>query len=126
MRLKVSVSKGSAGLSSWARRVESSNPSASLRNLGQNGVNKLRVATPKRTGATSRGWYYEVNKTRKGYDLIFKNNAHPESKVSVAMLLQYGHGNGRGGYTPPIDYINPALLSIFNEGVDKLTKEVIK
>ena len=43
---------------------------------------------------------------------------------AIAIILQYGHGTGNGGYVQGIDYINPALKPIFDELAEKVWKEV--
>ena len=40
----------------------------------------------------------------------------------IAIILQYGHATGNGGWVEGRDYINPALQPIF----DELTKEAWK
>jgi hypothetical protein len=54
------------------------------------------------------------------------NNSNMAGDVPVAILLQYGHGTGSGGYVEGIDYINPALKPIFQEMADEAWKEVIR
>ena len=44
--------------------------------------------------------------------------------VNVAVILQYGHGTGTGGYVTGIDYINPALRPVFEAMADEAWKEV--
>ena len=46
--------------------------------------------------------------------------------VSVALLLQYGHGTRNGGYVQGIDYINPALRPVFEKMADEAWQEVVK
>ena len=44
----------------------------------------------------------------------------------VAILIQYGHGTGNGGYVAGRDYINPALAPIFDEIAKGIKAEVRK
>ena len=44
--------------------------------------------------------------------------------VNIAIILQYGHATGTGGYVQGLDYINPALKPIFEELAEKAWKEV--
>ena len=44
--------------------------------------------------------------------------------VNVAVILQYGHGTGTGGYVQGRDYINPAIQPIFDKIADEVWKVV--
>ena len=44
----------------------------------------------------------------------------------IAVLIQYGHGTGTGGYVVGRDYINPAMRPVFDEIVDKLEEALVK
>jgi hypothetical protein len=44
----------------------------------------------------------------------------------IAVLLQYGHGTGTGGYVQGRDYINPAVRPMFEEMANEAWKEVTK
>lgn len=104
-----------------AMRPESAQ--SELRRMGEEGVRALSAATPKgETGETSAGWRYRIEPNSKGYQLYWYNVAHPHTTTPVAILIQYGHGTGTGGYVPPIDYINPALNPIFQSALERLSK----
>ena len=84
-----------------------------LRKYGEEGVAALRDATPKDTGATSELWSYEIE-YGDGAITIYWKNRHTNQGVNIAVILQYGHGTGTGGYVEGIDYINPALKPVFD------------
>ena len=46
--------------------------------------------------------------------------------VPIAVIIQYGHGTGTGGYVEGRDYINPAIQPVFDRIVEDVRKEVIK
>lgn len=92
---------------------------------GVQGVKALQKATPKRTGKTAESWSYEVVMKTNGVSIIWKNS-NTNQGVPIAVLIQYGHGTGWGGYVQGVDYINPALTPIFNDIVKELWKEVVK
>lgn len=96
---------------------------ATLRAYGERGVEALRNATPKDTGRTSESWSYEIRNESNGYSIYWKNSNRNDG-VNVAILIQYGHGTGWGGYVKGIDYINPALEPIFANMADELWREV--
>lgn len=89
----------------------------------EEGVNALRKATPKDTGKTSESWYYEIDETKNGV-IINWLNRNVNKGVVVAVILQYGHGTGTGGYVRGTDYINPAMKKVFEEIAESIWEEV--
>lgn len=85
-----------------------------LRTYGQQGVDALRHGTPTDTGLTGESWSYEVAKTSGGYTITWTNDHTDSGGAPIAILLQYGHGTGTGGYVQGRDYINPAMAPIFD------------
>lgn len=96
-----------------------------LNKYGKKGVDALAAATPKDTGRTADSWEYEVTKTGTGYSISW-NNRNVNNGVNIALILQLGHGTGTGGYVQGVDYINPALASIFEQMADEAWQEVSK
>lgn len=92
-----------------------------LGNYGQQGVNALSNATPRKSGRTAGAWKYEVTKSGSVYSIVWKNT-HVEDGRPIAILLQYGHGTGTGGYVEGRDYINPAIQPV----MDKIASDVWK
>ena len=85
-----------------------------LDRYGKEGVDALASATPVRTGLTASSWGYEISVTKNGYSIAW-TNSNVVDGVPIAIILQYGHGTGTGGYVQGIDYINPAIKPIFDE-----------
>lgn len=52
-------------------------------------------------------------------------NSNVVNGVPIAIILQYGHGTGNGGYVEGRDYINPAIQPIFDEIAMAVWKEVL-
>lgn len=96
-----------------------------LSKYAQKGVEALSSNTPKDTGITSNSWSYEIHNADNGY-IIYWKNSNINKGVSIALVLQYGHGTGTGGYVQGIDYINPALRPVFDEIAESVWKEVRK
>lgn len=84
-----------------------------LSKYGEMGVLALSRATPEDSGETARSWSYEIEKTDSGYRLVWKNS-NVNKGVPIAIILQYGHGTRNGGYVQGRDYINPALVPVFD------------
>ena len=96
-----------------------------LDQFGKEGVAALASATPVDTGLTSNCWYYEIERGRGGASLTFYNsNVH--RGINIAIILQYGHGTGTGGWVQGRDYINPAIQPIFDKIAENAWKEVTK
>lgn len=97
--------------------------SSILHQFGQKAVNALVAATPKDSGVTALSWSYKKVNTGSGEALEFYNS-NVNDGVNIAVILQLGHGTGTGGYVVGIDYINPAVASVFAEIVDAILKEI--
>ena len=95
-----------------------------LDRYGEKGVNALSSATPVDTGLASISWYYEIERGN-GYARINFCNSDVENGFPVAIMLQYGHGTGTGGWVEGRDYINPAIQPIFDELAESAWREVI-
>ena len=98
---------------------------AVLGKYGSLGVNALSNATPTESGLTAASWSFTIQQ-RPGYYSIRWHNSHIESGVPIAVILQYGHGTGTGGYVEGRDYINPAIRPIFDQIANEAWKEVTR
>lgn len=98
---------------------------ACLEKYGREGVAALASATPVDTGNTAKSWYYTIEKTKNTAKITF-GNSNIQNGIPVAILLQYGHGTGTGGWVQGRDYINPAIQPIFDKIADAAWKEVTK
>lgn len=109
------TSKGSFNKTeSFLKEMQKDDIFRSLDSYGQKGVLALASATPVRTGLTAASWTYEVTKSRGSYSITWSNTNVVDGKP-VAILLQYGHGTGTGGYVAGRDYINPVILPLFDQ-----------
>lgn len=107
----------------FLKNTKNFNPIPILRRYGEIGVMELQTATPKATGLTAASWYYEIAESKNGYILTW-NNSNIIDGVSIALLIQYGHGTRTGAYVQGRDYINPALRDIFDNIAVQLWREV--
>jgi hypothetical protein len=98
---------------------------AQLDKFGREGVAALASATPIDSGLTASSWYYEITHTKSGAKITFKNS-NIQNGVVIALILQYGHGTGTGGWVEGRDYINPAIQPIFDKMVDETWREVTR
>jgi hypothetical protein len=96
---------------------------SALEAAGQRGVDALSAATPVESGLTASSWGYEIE-TSGDQTTIWWTNTNTISGVNVAVILQYGHGTGTGGWVSGRDYINPAIQSIFDQIANDVWKKV--
>jgi len=123
----VSISVTSHGdfniIETFLKKVSTGDFYSRLDSWGQAGVEALSRATPSESGKTAQGWKYRVIKSRV-YPGVEWYNTHVNGNVNIAVLIQYGHGTGTGGYVQGIDYINPAMRPLFEKIADDIWKEV--
>jgi hypothetical protein len=96
-----------------------------LDKYGREGVAALASATPVDSGLTASSWYYEIVRTNGSVTINF-NNSNIQNGVPIAVILQYGHATGTGGYVQGRDYINPAIRPIFDRIANDAWREVTK
>lgn len=106
----------------WLEAVCRKDFTAILQNAGAQGVSALAAATPKDTGDTAGQWRYEIRKNGPGKASLIFCNDHVNDGANIAILLQYGHGTGTGGYVAGTDYINPALRPIAEQIKDEAVR----
>lgn len=94
-----------------------------LDKYGRAGVAALASATPVDSGETANSWYYEIVRTKNSVTIEF-HNSNIQNGVPIAIILQYGHGTGTGGFVQGRDYINPAIRPIFDSIADDAWREV--
>lgn len=109
----------------FLRNAASMKAPSSLERFGQAGVAALASATPVDSGKTAASWRYEIKSTGTGFSIDFLNS-NVNNDVNIALILQYGHGTGTGGYVAGRDYINPAIQPVFDKLADEAWKEVTK
>jgi hypothetical protein len=96
-----------------------------LDKYGKDGVAALSSATPVDSGNTANSWYYEIE-NKKGQVRINFLNSNINQGVPIAIILQYGHGTGTGGWVQGRDYINPAIQPVFDRILQDIWKEVTR
>lgn len=92
---------------------------------GKEGVAALASATPVDSSLTAHSWSYSITKRAESVSIEFFNS-NVNHGVPIAIILQYGHGTGTGGYVQGRDYINPALRSLFDRMANDAWKEVTR
>ena len=96
-----------------------------LGKYGREGVAALSSATPVDSGLPASSWYSEINHAKNGASISF-NNSNIQNGVPIAIIIQYGHGTGNGGWVQGMDYIHPAVRPVFDKRAEHVWKEVTK
>lgn len=111
-------------LSNFFERAKEAIKLGDLDKYGRQGVDALKSATPKDTGKTADSWTYSIVRKKESVTIEFNNTNLTETKIPIAILLQYGHATKNGGFVQGIDYINPALKPVFQAIADEAWREV--
>lgn len=90
---------------------------------GIEGVEALASSTPVDSGKTADSWSYEIVGKKTSASIIW-NNSNVNNGVPIAIILNYGHGTGTGGYVAGREYISPAIQPIFDKIADDAWREV--
>lgn len=117
------TSKGFPKTDRFFKKILSVPDLSEFNKYGERGVEALAANTPEDTGTTANSWVYEVTK-ENGQVRVSFFNTNVNKGVNIAIILQYGHGTGTGGYVQGRDYINPAVRPIFDEMAESAWKEV--
>ena len=105
----------------WMDKMETGSVADVLRSCGEKGIEALSAATPVRTGKTAASWGFEAKTSSKGVTLTW-TNSNVVNGVPIALVLEYGHGTGTGGYVHGRDYINPAMRPVFDEIESRISR----
>lgn len=110
---------------SFLKRIRHLDLDSLLEKYAEEGVKALSSATPVVTGKTAASWTYEIIK-EPGKVSIYWNNTNIQNGINIAVILDYGHGTGWGGYVQGRHYISPAIQPTFDKIADAAWKEVTK
>jgi hypothetical protein len=125
--IKVTTRGSFKNAEAFLKRMQARTYLRDLSRYGPIGVAALQAATPVDSDITATSWYYEIV-DKPGYFSIhwLNSNLQDPGRIPVAVLIQYGHATGNGGYVQGVDYINPALRPIFDQIAADMWREVTK
>lgn len=112
-------------LDKFLAAMQKGNMYKALEKYGRAGVSALSSMTPTESGQTAASWGYEIKRTGGSYSIVW-TNSNIVAGVPIAIILQYGHGTGTGGYVAGRDYINPAIKPVMDKIAADVWKEVTK
>ena len=110
---------------SFLKRLQKLDFYSILRKYAEEGVEALAEATPVVTGKTAASWDYEIIKEPHKVS-IFWTNSNMNENVPIAVVLEFGHATGWGGYVQGRHYIAPAIRPVFDKIAEAAWKEVTK
>lgn len=123
MRVTYSTNGDWSKTDTFLKRLLKNDIRSILSRFGDEGVRALSSATPMDSGATAASWYYKVEAYQGGYSINWYNS-NMNQGTNIAVIIQYGHGTGTGGWVQGRDYINPALRPVFDRIADEAWKAV--
>ena len=107
----------------FLKRIQKLDFFSLLKKYGEEGVKALAEATPVITGKTADSWDYEI--IREPYQVsIYWTNSNQNRNVPIAVILEFGHATGWGGYVQGRHYIAPAIRPVFDKIAEAAWKEV--
>ena len=121
--LKVTVKGDFTKTSRYLEKMNHKDFLSKVMAYAEMGTDALEKYTPKDTGFTAQSWYSEIEESKDNLVIRWKNS-HINEGVPIAIILQFGHGTGTGGYVQGRDYINPALQPVFDNIVKLIQQEV--
>lgn len=121
--MKLSIDGDFSKTKSFLKNLSKKQKQLSLDDWGRAGVAALSSATPVDTGKTASSWSYSIEQRSDGVSLVW-NNSNVNDGVNIALIIQYGHVTRNGVYVQGRDYINPALVPIFDKLAESAWKEV--
>lgn len=110
-------------LDRYFERIKGKAKISNLDRYGREGVAALAAATPMDSGLTAQSWRYEIVRDNGTISINFLNS-NIQNGVPIAIILQYGHGTGTGGWVEGRDYINPSIQPLFDKITNDAWKEV--
>jgi hypothetical protein len=119
----VSASGSFDKTAAWLRKIEKLDVGKILESQAQKGVRALSSATPMDSGLAANSWGYQIERSSNSAKITW-TNSDVETGYPVAVMIQYGHGTGTGGFVQGVDYINPAMRPIFDEIANTVWKAV--
>lgn len=112
-------------VTNYLERIKETARIGILDRYGREGVAALASATPTESGLTAQSWYYEITHDKRSATISF-HNSNIQNGVPIAIIIQYGHGTGTGGWVEGRDYINPSIQPVFDKLADEVWREVTK
>lgn len=104
-------------------KIFRTNVRSRLESIGSQGVQALSAATPKSSGATAAAWGYQITHDGGSWTISW-TNSNINKGVPIAIILEYGHATGTGGWVRGRSYIPRAIKPVMDRLADDAWKVV--
>lgn len=91
----------------------------------EEGLKRIKDATPVDTGKTRDSWYYTIEDNGKDIKISWCNDNSADG-IPIVLLIFYGHGTKNGGYVPGYDFLSPAIQPVMDKLVENVWEGVLK
>lgn len=125
MRIGITTKGNFKNIDGFFKRMKGKKLTSKFDKYGLIGAAALAANTPNRSGKTASSWDYEIHGSGEGIEIVW-TNSNINQGYNIAVLIQYGHGTGTGGYVQGRDYINPAIQPVFDAIAQDIWNEVTK
>lgn len=98
----------------FMKRANDASKFENIRTIMNQCIQALKKATPEDTGKTADSWEYSIKNTDYGYDVEVRNS-NIQNGICIALLLEYGHATGNGGWVEGQHYMRPVLTKYYNK-----------
>lgn len=95
-----------------------------IERYARKGVVALSKWTPIDSGMTASSWGYEIHYSNGKTKIVWTNSNTTKYGAPIALLIQYGHATKNGYWVEGVDFINPALRTLFIEFALDIWNEV--
>jgi len=123
MEMSLSSSGDFKNTEKFFKKIQDGSYLSDLNRYGKEGVDALAKATPRDSGLTAQSWGYRIIKSKINPGIEWFNT-NKNNGANVAILIQYEHNTGTGGYVSGRDYINPSIRPLFDRIADDVWKQV--
>ena len=110
-------------VNNWLEKLKGGLKLSKLDKYGQMGVEALASVTPKQTGKTSESWSYSIERQKDSVEIIWYNS-NVVNGTNIAIMLNFGHATQSGYWVEGKNYIEPALIPIFDKIIEEAGREV--
>lgn len=112
-------------VNNWLEKLKGGLKISKLDKYAQMGVEALAEATPVRTGKTAASWGYDIEWKKDSVKITW-TNSNVVDGTNIAVMINFGHLTRSGYWVEGRNYIEPALIPIFEKIIDEASKEVSK
>ena len=123
MGIRISQHGNFNKLERFLKKVSDTDYLSRFAKYGEMGLEALKSATPERSGLTAASWGYSLEVNGSGVRIVW-TNSNINQGVPISIIIDTGHGTGTGGYVAGREYIDPAIVPVFDQIINEMWKEL--